>query len=168
MFNNYLLELWKRQCQIIEQNKNKLVYRQVVNDALLVASAYENLVAGNIIPFVKILKTFLLTRSRMSLSSADEPVLQAIVESLLPLKYCIPELSLVMDGKKLKGLGRFGYSDIFIFKGIGDNNYISLELKYISLVGLIRNQNNKFGANELENLDKILEKEDEESLLKRP
>src|SRR6266536_4578903 len=150
MFNNHSLEPWKKQCQIIEQNKNKLVYRQVVNDALLVASAYENLVAGNIIPFVKILKTFLLTRSRMSLSSADEPVLQAIVESLLPLKYRIPELSLVMNGKKPKGLGRFGYSDIFIFKGTGDNN-ISLELKYISLVGLIKNSKNKFGANELEN-----------------
>src|SRR6266498_2234527 len=104
MFNNYLLELWKKQCKTIEQNKNNLVYRQVVNDALLIASAYENLIAGNIIPFIKILKTFLLTRSQMSLSSADEPVLQAIVESLLPLKYCIPELSLVMNGKKPKGL----------------------------------------------------------------
>src|SRR6266487_4039494 len=168
MFNNHSLEPWKKQCQIIEQNKNKLVYRQVVNDALLVASAYENLVAGNIIPFVKILKTFLSTRSQMSLSSADEPVLQAIVESLLPLKYRIPELSLVMNGKKPKGLGRFGYSDVFILKGTGNNN-ISLELKYISLVGLIRNQNNnKLSANELEDLDKIIEKEDEESLLKRP
>src|SRR6266498_4346626 len=96
MFINYLLELWKKQSQILEQNKNKLVYRQVVNDALLVASAYENLVKGNIMPFIKILKTFLLTRSQMSLSSADEAVLQAIVE---PLKYRVPELSLVMNGK---------------------------------------------------------------------
>ncbi|RGB43452.1 hypothetical protein C1646_661479 [Rhizophagus diaphanus] len=102
----------------------------------------------------------------MSLSSADEAVLQAIVESLLPLKYCIPELSLVMDGTKLKGFGRFGYSDIFILKGIGNNN-VSLELKYISLVGLIKNQKNKFNANDLERLDKIIEEEDEEVLLKR-
>ncbi|GBB88331.1 hypothetical protein RclHR1_01490012 [Rhizophagus clarus] len=71
-----------------------------------------------------------------------------------------------MDGKKQKGSGRFGYSDIFILKDIGDNN-VSLELKYISLVGLIKNQKNKFGANDLENLDKILEKENEEYLLKR-
>ncbi|UZO13414.1 uncharacterized protein OCT59_004913 [Rhizophagus irregularis] len=126
---------WKKQIQILEQNKNNLVYKQVVNDALLIASAYENLVI-------------------------------AIVESLLPLKYRVPELSLVMDGKKLKGSGRFGYSDIFVLKGIGDN-YISLELKYISLVGLIKNQKVGFGANELENLDKILEKENEEILLKR-
>ncbi|PKB95517.1 hypothetical protein RhiirA5_436570 [Rhizophagus irregularis] len=71
-----------------------------------------------------------------------------------------------MDGTKSKGSGRFGYSDIFILKGTGDI-YISLELKYISLVGLIKNQKDKFGANELENLDKILEKESEEILLKR-
>ncbi|CAB4375739.1 unnamed protein product [Rhizophagus irregularis] len=78
-------------------------------------------------------------KSQISLSSANEPVLQAIVENLLPLKYCIPELLLVMDSTKLKGFGRFGYSDIFILKGIGNNN-ISLELKYIPLVGLIKNQ----------------------------
>ncbi|CAB4380152.1 unnamed protein product [Rhizophagus irregularis] len=159
---------WKKQCQILEQNKNNLIYRQVINDALLVASAYESLVIGNIIPFIEILKTFLLTRSRMSLSLANESMLQAIIESLLPLKYRIPELSLVMDGKKLKGSGRFGYSDIFVLKGIGDIYYISLELKYIPLVGLIKNQKVKYGANELENLDKILEKENEEDLLKRP
>ncbi|GBC04875.1 hypothetical protein RclHR1_05910008 [Rhizophagus clarus] len=158
---------FKKQIQIIEQNKNKLVYRQVINDGLLVASAYENLVAGDILPFIKILKTFLLSRSRMSLFSADEPVLQAIVENLLPLKYRIPELSLVMDGKKQKGSGRFGYSDVFVLKEIGDDNNISLELKYISLVGLMKNQKIKFGANDLENLDKFLEKENEEFLLKR-
>ncbi|PKC64802.1 hypothetical protein RhiirA1_461917 [Rhizophagus irregularis] len=127
-----------KQIQILEQNKDKLVYRQVVNDATLIVSAYENTVSGNIIPFIEILKTFLSTRSQMSLFSADEPVLQAIVESLLPLKYCIPELSLVMDGTKPKGFGRFGYSDIFILKGIGNNN-----------------------------VNKIIEKEDEKVLLKR-
>ncbi|PKY37171.1 hypothetical protein RhiirB3_461690, partial [Rhizophagus irregularis] len=90
-------ELVTKQIKILEQNRDKLVYRQVVNDALLIISAYENLVADNIIPFIELLKTFLLTRSQISLSSADESVLQAIVENLLPLKYCIPELSLVMD-----------------------------------------------------------------------
>ncbi|PKY57159.1 hypothetical protein RhiirA4_478027 [Rhizophagus irregularis] len=103
----------------------------------------------------------------MSLSSANEPVLQAIVENLLPSNYCIPELSLVMNGKKPKGSGRFGYSDIFILSDTGIN-YVILELKYISLVGLNINQKNNLGSNELENLDKVLEKENEESLLKRP
>ncbi|CAB4373600.1 unnamed protein product [Rhizophagus irregularis] len=164
--NNTTSERVTKQIRILEQNKDKLVYKQAINDVLNITSAYENLVTGNIIPFIEILKSFLLTRSQMSLSSADEAVLQAIVESLLPLKYCIPELSLVMDGTKLKGFGHFGYSDIFILKGIGNNN-VSLELKYISLVGLLKNQKNKFNSNDLESLDKIIEEEDEEILLKR-
>ncbi|CAB4385475.1 unnamed protein product [Rhizophagus irregularis] len=40
---------WKKQIQTLEQNKNNLTYRQVVNDALLIASAYENLVIGFVI-----------------------------------------------------------------------------------------------------------------------
>jgi hypothetical protein len=143
------------------------MYREVVNDALLVAQAYESLVVGDIMPFIKILKTFLLTRSRKSLSLADESMLQAIAESLLPLRYRIPELALVMDGEKFKGSGRYGFSDIFVLKGTAEDNYISLELKYISLIGLVRNQKAMFGANELEKLDKTLEKENEELLLKR-
>ncbi|GES87594.1 bromodomain-containing protein [Rhizophagus clarus] len=157
---------FKKQIRILEQNEDKLIYRHVINKTLLVVSAYENLIAGNIMPFIKNLKTFLLTRSKMSLYSADVAVLQAIVKVLLPSKYCIPELSLVMDGNKQKGYGRFGYSDIFVLKGTGDNN-ISLELKYISLVSLIKNQKNNFSTKDLEDLDKTLEKEDEESLLKR-
>ncbi|GBC08890.1 hypothetical protein RclHR1_08470001 [Rhizophagus clarus] len=153
---------FKKQIRILEQNEDNLVYRHVINKTLLVVSAYESLIAGNITPFIKNLKTFLLTRSKMSLSSADEAVLQAIVEGLLPSKYCIPELSL---GRQ-KGYGRFGYSDIFVLKGTGDNN-ISLELKYISLVGLIKNQKNNFSTKDLEDLDKTLEKENEEFLLKR-
>jgi hypothetical protein len=143
------------------------VYREVINDALLVVQAYESLVIGDIMPFIKILKTFLLTRSRKSLSLADESMLQAIVENLLPLRYRIPELALVMDGEKSKGSGRYGFSDIFILKETAGDNYVSLELKYISLFGLVRNQKDVFGANELEKLDKTLEKENEEYLLKR-
>ncbi|GES81763.1 bromodomain-containing protein [Rhizophagus clarus] len=110
--DNSITRSQKKQNQILGENKNDVLYDQVVNDALPVTSAYENLVI------------------------ADESMLQAIVERLLPLKYRIPELSLVMDGKKQKGSGRFGYLDIFILKGTGDN-YISLELKYISLVGYV-------------------------------
>jgi hypothetical protein len=44
-------------------------------------------------------------------------------------------------------------------------------LKYISVVGLVRNNNGKqikaFSSNELKELDEILEKEDEDTLLKR-
>ncbi|CAB5200583.1 unnamed protein product [Rhizophagus irregularis] len=74
----------------------------------------------------------------MSLSSADEPVLQVIVENLLPPKYCVPELALVINGKKSKGTGCFGFSDIFVLSKTGNNN-VSLELKYISLIGEVLN-----------------------------
>ncbi|GBB92626.1 hypothetical protein RclHR1_20350001 [Rhizophagus clarus] len=120
-----------KQIRILEQNKDDLVYIDVVNNALLIASSYKSLVTGSITPFIKTLKTFLLSRSQMSLYSADKSVLQAIVESLLPRKYRIPELSLVMD------------------------------------VSLMKNIKDKYGANDLENLDKFLEKEDEKLLLKR-
>ncbi|GES94860.1 hypothetical protein GLOIN_2v1781474 [Rhizophagus clarus] len=156
-----------KQIRILEQNKDDLVFNDVVNNALYSTLAYKNLVAGNIIPFIKNLKTSLLSRSQMSLSSMNEPVLQAIVEGLLPQKYRIPELSLVMDGKKQKGSGRFGYLDIFVVKGAGDYN-ISLELKYVSLVGLIKKQKDEYGTNDLEDLDKTLAKENEELLLNRP
>ncbi|CAJ0823857.1 14981_t:CDS:2 [Entrophospora sp. SA101] len=106
----------------------------------------------------------------MSLRSANEPVLQAIVEILLPSRYHVPELCLVMNSKKQKGSGHFGYLDVFVLGGAEGNN-ISLELKYISLTGLMRDikgsSMKKIDANELEKLDKILEKEDEESLLGR-
>ncbi|RGB28659.1 hypothetical protein C1646_673062 [Rhizophagus diaphanus] len=160
-------EYWKKQCQILEQNKNDLVYKQAVDNAIIAVSAYKSLITNDIIPFIKILKNSLLSRSRMSLSLANEPVLQAIVENLLPSEYCIPELALVINGKRPKGSGRFGYLDIFILSNAGDNNVI-LELKYISLAGLNSREKNNLGANELDNLDKILEKENEESLLKRP
>ncbi|GBC03022.1 hypothetical protein RclHR1_04940002 [Rhizophagus clarus] len=65
----------------------------------LSSTAHESLIAGNIIPFIKVLKTRLLARSQMSLSSANESVLQAIIENILPLNCYIPELSLVIDGK---------------------------------------------------------------------
>ncbi|CAB4382174.1 unnamed protein product [Rhizophagus irregularis] len=151
--------------KITHQVKQRDELKRVRDDADI-ESAYESLIEGNIIPFIKTLKTFLLTRSRMSLSSTNEPVIQVIIENFLPLKYCIPELALVINGKKPKGSGRFGFSDIFVLGKTGVNN-ISLELKYISLIGLIENQVNNFNANELEILDKMLEKEDEESLLKR-
>jgi hypothetical protein len=164
IFYNYLLEPVTKQIQILDQNKNKLIYKQVINNAVQITSAYEDLVKGNISLFIKLLKSFLLTRSsQMSLSTADEPVLQAIVESFLPPKCYISELSLVMNGKLPKKSGRYGFSDIFIL----GNNYVSLELKYVSLKNLLKNEKNGFEITDLKNLDEIIEKEDEKFLLKR-
>ncbi|GES80044.1 bromodomain-containing protein [Rhizophagus clarus] len=58
--DNLSTEHWKKQSRILEQNKDNLVYKQVVDSALLIASSYESLVNGDIIPFINILKNFLL------------------------------------------------------------------------------------------------------------
>ncbi|CAJ0759757.1 19215_t:CDS:2, partial [Entrophospora sp. SA101] len=167
---NFFQSTEKTEKNIIEASTSISLKSEVADDALLVVLAYNNLVVGNIVPFIKIVKAFLITRSRMSLRSANEPVLQAIVEILLPSRYHVPELCLVMNSKKQKGSGHFGYLDVFVLGGAEGNN-ISLELKYISLTGLMRDikgsSMKKIDANELEKLDKILEKEDEESLLGR-
>ncbi|POG64394.1 hypothetical protein GLOIN_2v1483954 [Rhizophagus irregularis DAOM 181602=DAOM 197198] len=47
--NNQYTKPVTKQIRILEQNKDKLVYNQVVNNAFLIASAYENLVAVNLI-----------------------------------------------------------------------------------------------------------------------
>ncbi|CAG8795268.1 12071_t:CDS:2, partial [Cetraspora pellucida] len=108
-------------------------------------TAYNSLIVGNIIPFIKLLKTTLLARSRMSLFSANEAVLQAIVEILLPSRHRVPELCLVIDGKKRKGSGCFSFLDIFVLGGI-ERNDVCLELKYISLNGLARDVGNQVGV----------------------
>ncbi|GES92251.1 bromodomain-containing protein [Rhizophagus clarus] len=95
----------------------------------------------------------------------DKLVYEYIINNTFLVTSAYENLIAVMDGNKQKGFGRFGYSDIFVLKETGDNG-ISLELKYISLVGLIKNQKNKVNTKDLEKLDKTLEKEDEEVLLK--
>ncbi|CAG8517504.1 14007_t:CDS:1, partial [Dentiscutata erythropus] len=54
----------------------------------------------------------------MLLALANEEVLQGIVESLLLLKYHIPQLRLVMNSHKERGEGRFGFLDMFM---VGEN-----------------------------------------------
>ncbi|UZO27702.1 uncharacterized protein OCT59_019891 [Rhizophagus irregularis] len=158
--DNLFIYIKKRQ----KQNGDHM---KIADDILHISLAYEDLISGNIINFTKLLKEILLTRSRRSLSSANESVLQVTVELLLPSRYRVPELCLIMNTAVNKGNGKFGFLDVFI---LGES-YANLELKYIPLIWLISNINGKqakdFNANELEELDKILEREDEDTLLKR-
>ncbi|GBB83416.1 hypothetical protein RclHR1_10140001 [Rhizophagus clarus] len=167
--NDSSVELRKKK-QKQDESKSDY-YMQIADDVFLSAVAYEDLIKGNISSFIKLLEIRLSTRSQRSLSSANEPVLQAIVEFLLPSKHHVPELCLIMNNTKKKGNGKFGFLDIFVL-GEEIKNYINLELKYITLVGLVRNNNGKqpkeLSSNELKELDEILEKENEEILLKRP
>ena len=124
-----------------------------------------SLLNGDINPFIRLLGSFLKSRSKMSLMSANEPVLQAIVEALLPVKRRVPELLLVMDGMKKKGSGRFGMADVFVLSDGGGKATI-LELKYVALSGLMKAKGLfTFGANDLEVLDKDLEEKGRESVL---
>ncbi|PKC66702.1 hypothetical protein RhiirA1_459361, partial [Rhizophagus irregularis] len=158
--DNLFIYIKKRQ----KQNGDHM---KIADDILHISLAYEDLISGNIINFTKLLKEILLTRSRRSLSSANESVLQVTVELLLPSRYRVPELCLIMNTAVNKGNGKFGFLDVFI---LGES-YANLELKYIPLIWLISNINGKqakdFNANELEELNKILEREDEDTLLKR-
>ncbi|PKC03038.1 hypothetical protein RhiirA5_452459 [Rhizophagus irregularis] len=63
-----------------------------------------------------------------------------------------------------KGNGKFGFLDVFV---LGEC-YTNIELKYIPLTGLVSNTDGKdFDANELGELDKVIEREDEDILLRR-
>ncbi|GBB88920.1 hypothetical protein RclHR1_15530007 [Rhizophagus clarus] len=112
-----------------DESKNDY-YMKIANDVFLFAVAYEDLIKGDISNFIKLLKTRLSARSRMSLSSANEPVLQAIVELFLPLKYYIPELCLIMNNTKKKGNGRYGFVDMFVLGKEIEKNYVT-ELEII-------------------------------------
>ncbi|GBB88186.1 hypothetical protein RclHR1_14710003 [Rhizophagus clarus] len=139
--NDTSTELKNKKQKQNEDNSN--YYMQKIDDFFLFSVAYKDLIEGNVTSFVKLLKKRLSTRSRMSLSSANEPVLQAIVELLFPLKHHVPELCLIMNNTKKKGNGRFGFVDIFVLGEEIEKNYICVELKYISLLGLVRNINGK-------------------------
>ncbi|CAG8499597.1 15478_t:CDS:2, partial [Cetraspora pellucida] len=111
------------------------------------------------------LKPFFKTRSGYSLLSASEEMLQVTVEVLLRHEINnIPQLSLVIDNTKPRGEGRFGMVDFFL-------EDLVIELKYIKLLGLIKAMKNDYNASprtkELEALDKVIENEDEKTLLKR-
>ncbi|GES97534.1 hypothetical protein GLOIN_2v1774865 [Rhizophagus clarus] len=129
--NDSSIELRKKKQK---QGESKLdYYMQIADDVFLSAVAYEDLIKGNISSFIKLLEIRLSTRSQRSLSSANEPVLQAIVEFLLPSKHHVPELCLIMNNTKKKGNGNL---DFLIFcLGEEIESYINLELKYITLVG---------------------------------
>jgi hypothetical protein len=131
---------------------------------------FNYLVKGDINYLINLTTKHFQTRSMMSLKSMNEAVFQAVIEMLLPLTFRVPELRLVVDGTKQKYNGRFGFVDIFI-PGGKDNPSIVLELKHIKLTGLKSGSNGRFTKSlkttELYELDKKLEGEDDDTVLKR-
>ncbi|CAG8789411.1 39191_t:CDS:2 [Gigaspora margarita] len=109
------------------------------------------------------LLSFFKSRSSYSLLNANEAVLQAVMELLLPNDK-IPELCLLMDNTKPRGDGRFGFVDMMFGDAI-------IELKYVNILGLIKAIKNDWNVspctNDLANFDKCIENEDENKLLER-
>ena len=110
-----------------------------------------------------------------SLQLDNEGVLQGVVELFLDKpNNCIPELRLVIDGFKPYGEGCYGFVDIFIpptssSSGIRITDGVVLELKYITLDGLLKGEENKmcFEYADFEKLRKTLSEESSGSLLAR-
>ncbi|CAB4399584.1 unnamed protein product [Rhizophagus irregularis] len=164
--SNLLIELQNQNEDhyLSKQNENPETSKRQRQNEDYIGLAYKDLVSGNIISFIKLLKETLLTRSRRSLYSANESVLQVTIELILPSKYRVPELCLIMNTAVNKGNGKFGFLDVFV---LGEC-YTNIELKYIPLTGLVSNTDARdLNANELGELDKVIEREDEDILLRR-
>ncbi|KAF9917174.1 hypothetical protein FBU30_000919, partial [Linnemannia zychae] len=137
----------------------------------LMVPAIRNLKTGRADEFCELLETFLSSRAMRSLSTANEAVLQGIVELLLdePSNH-IPELRLVVDGSKEPGNGRFGFVDIFIPRQDfeGDRTCIVMELKNATLEGLCRGMTGQIPSyEELESVRTSLQLEKSCALLSR-
>jgi len=139
--------------------------------------AFRNLVRGRINEFVDLTLTFLRTRSYRSTQYASENVFQGVLEVLLDEpKFRMGELRLVVDGTKDYGDGRFGFVDIFISPmNIGGGRErtqgVVLELKNVTMRGLCSGEKGSwkesYPYNELEEMARKLDKEDEKVLLAR-
>jgi len=142
----------------------------------LLDRAFDNLVRGNINDFVKLLETFNKTRALRSFFSANEAMLQSIVELILDKpSYRVPELRLVVDGNKEKGKGCYGFADLFIpatTRTNGTRTYAELlELKYITLNGLLKGEVNNWhrpsAYSDMEDLAKRLSGDNDDEILRR-
>ena len=142
----------------------------------LLGPAFDNLVMGNINDFIKLLETVNKTRALRSFFSANEAMLQSTVEFTLDKpRYRVPELRLVVDGNKEKGEGRYGFADLFIPAMTtidGTRTFAELlELKYITLEGLLKGEVNNWRHrptySDMEDLEKRLSGDNEDKILGR-
>ncbi|RUS27825.1 hypothetical protein BC938DRAFT_482686, partial [Jimgerdemannia flammicorona] len=159
--------------EVLERIHNYLRDQDAIRP--LLGPAFDSLVRGNINDFVKLLEAFFKTRALRSFFSANEAMLQSIVELILDKpSYRVPELRLVIDGNKGKGEGRYGFADVFIPATTtisGGRTFAELlELKYLTL-GLFKGAANNWSHHptysDMEDLEKRLSGEDEDKILER-
>uniref|UniRef100_U9TQE0 Uncharacterized protein n=1 Tax=Rhizophagus irregularis (strain DAOM 181602 / DAOM 197198 / MUCL 43194) TaxID=747089 RepID=U9TQE0_RHIID len=155
--SNLLIELKEKQNQnedyyLSKQNENPETSHEKINKNI---KRNNEEVTGDD-PFINLKKRQRQNEDYIGLAykdlvSANESVLQVTIELLLPSRYRVPELCLIMNTAVNKGNGKFGFLDVFV---LGEC-YTNIELKYIPLTGLVSNTDGKdFDANELGELDK--------------
>ncbi|CAG8511033.1 1016_t:CDS:2 [Gigaspora rosea] len=134
---------------------------------------YKSMLKGNILPFVDLILSYYKSKAFREFKDYNEAAFQTAIELLLPTKNRKPEVRLVVDGSKNSGAGRFGFIDIFV-NGVdedGIKSSVILELKCISLVGLLSGEKAKWAKNadykSLKALDNKIKEETEEELLNR-
>ncbi|CAG8534037.1 17174_t:CDS:2 [Cetraspora pellucida] len=135
--------------------------------------AYKSMLKGNILPFADLILNYHKSKSFREFKDYNEAAFQTAIELLLPTKHRQPEVRLVVDGSKSSGAGRFGFIDIFV-NGVNEDRMkssIIMELKYISLVGLLSGEKEKWAEKadykSLKALDDKIEEEAEDELLNR-
>ena len=106
--------------------------------------ANRDLQIGSPEALVGLLKDFMAGRALRSLSTTNEASFQVAGEMVLtPPSARVGELRLVMDGSAPSGCGRFGFADIFFAPG-GAPAAVLLELKYLSLTGLLSGRHKRW------------------------
>ncbi|CAJ0835518.1 9892_t:CDS:2, partial [Entrophospora sp. SA101] len=141
--------------------KSNFVCNDFIDDEY---TGYEAMLEGNISTFLDMILNYYKAKSLREFRGYNEVAFQTAVELLLPTN---------IDSSKISGEGRFGFIDIFVngVNGNGLNSSIILELKCISLVGLLSGEEGRWidnpGYKSLMALDAKLEKETENELLKR-
>jgi len=110
-------------------------------------------------PFITILDSFFSIRATWSQVTTTEATLQVVVELLVSETRChVPQLAVVVNGKKEHNSGRYGFANLFIVSGLHDRHgsqypLLVLELKDIRLTSLWNGIHGRFWANlELDDL----------------
>ncbi|RHZ85838.1 hypothetical protein Glove_59g105 [Diversispora epigaea] len=134
---------------------------------------YKAILEGNVSPFANTILNYYKTKSLREFRDYNEVAFQTAIELLLPTKHRHSEVRLVIDGSKKSGAGRFGFIDVFV-DGLNENGTktsVILELKCISLVGLLSREEGRWIDNanykSLVALDAKLEMETEDELFNR-
>src|SRR6185369_13039520 len=79
-------------------------------------NVYQELMNGNITPFIGIIKNFFNSESMRDLQTLNERVLKTALLALIPFSGRVSELCLMADSRRPYGQGRYKFPDLFVAK----------------------------------------------------